>query len=192
MSNPWDVPPFPTSGDDDPEYTYAGVGRVLSQWETAELELGAIYGLLLNRPDDVAEIRQYGVPNIFEERAKALWAAAEYYFTQNPHQDTEAELSNVLSIARRFSARRNDVAHSIVKPIQWIRRGGVEGPLQFGLVPPNYLAKKFDVLDMPTFVYTSVELNRLSVALHYHLVESAQRLRFKFVLGEDGAPPRQR
>jgi hypothetical protein len=104
-------------GDDDIEDTYAGVGRVLSQWETAELELSRIYGLLLNRPDDIEAIRLYGDPKIFEERAKGLAAAAEQYFRWNPHQDTEAELSELMLLARQFSARRNEVAHSIVMPI---------------------------------------------------------------------------
>src|SRR5260370_25399637 len=114
MRHPWDVPPLPTKGDDDIEDTYAGVGRVLSQWETAELELSRIYGLLLNRPDDIEAIRLYGDPKIFEERAKGLAAAAEQYFRWNPHQEAEAELSELMLLARQFSARRNELAHSIV------------------------------------------------------------------------------
>jgi hypothetical protein len=184
MRHPWDVPPLPTKGDDDIEFTYAGVGRVLSQWETAELELSRIYGLLLNRPDDIEAIRLYGDPKIFEERAKGLAAAAEQYFRWNPHQDTEAELSELMLLARQFSARRNEVAHSIVRPI-----GNDDGPQRFCALPPQYEAKKFDSNDTPAFGYTSVELNALHAALYTELVEPAKRLSFKLALGEDGVPP---
>jgi hypothetical protein len=189
MSNPWDVPPFPVRGDDDIEHTYAGVGRVLSQWETLELELGFIYGLLLNQLEDIEAVRRYGEPKIFEERIKGLSAVASEYFKWNPHQETEAELDALLMSARQFAARRNDIAHSIVRPIQWIARDMDEGPLQFCAVPPLYLARKFDARNMPSFVYASVELAALTLDLHRSVVEPAQRLRLKLALGEDGAPP---
>jgi integrase len=60
MMNLWDIPPPPTKGDDDQEITYAGVGRVLSQWEMIEVRLGYIYAWLMKRPDEIETVRAYG------------------------------------------------------------------------------------------------------------------------------------
>jgi hypothetical protein len=43
MQNPWDRPPLPSAGNADPNDIYIGVGRVLSQWEIVELQLGYLY-----------------------------------------------------------------------------------------------------------------------------------------------------
>ena len=48
MANPWDAPPLPNHGDDDMECTFAGVGRVLSQWESVEIELSVLFALFTN------------------------------------------------------------------------------------------------------------------------------------------------
>src|SRR5262245_4153884 len=171
---------LPDEGDDDIESTFAGVGRVLSQWETIELELSYLYGHLLNQPDDMDIIRQYGDPITFNGRIDGLCRVAKDYFKQNPHQDTEAEFCDLVSRARGFSARRNDVAHSIVRPIQWITPQGIgDAPLQFCAVPPHYIGKKFDAHDMPAFVYTSVELNALNNALFKEIFEPAQKLKWR-------------
>jgi hypothetical protein len=183
MRNPWDVPPFPKKGDHDVNSTFAGVGRVLTQWEIIEVKLSHTYGLLLNRPDDLDAARQYGEPLIFKERVKGLEKAAEAYFRWNPNQETETELCGLLSEARKFSARRNDTAHSIVRPFQW-----TDGPQQFGAFPPHYIGKKFDPNDVPAFAYTSVELIALSNDLFY-FAEKIDSLNWKLMLGEDGVPP---
>ena len=88
----------------------------------------------------------------------------------------------------KFSARRNDVAHSIVRPLQWIVSPKLEGPLQFCAVPPHYTGKKFDPQNMPLFIYTSVELAALSKALFY-VAQDAAQFKWKLILGEDGVPP---
>ncbi len=120
MANPWDIPPYPTEGDETEDITYAGVGRVLSHWEMIEVELSHIYSLFLDRFEEIEALREYGVPRIFEERIKGLIAASEHYFRAYPSQDLESEFSGIVTKVRNFLARRNDIAHSIVRPLEWI------------------------------------------------------------------------
>jgi hypothetical protein len=140
------------------------------------------------RPDEMEASHRYGEPQIFGERIKGLRLAADVYFQWNPHQDTEADFCNLITKALNFSARRNDVAHSIVQPFQWISSSKSEGPLQFCAVPPQYAGKKFDPQNMPLFIYTSVELTVLSKALFY-VAQDAAQFKLKLSLGEDGVPP---
>ncbi len=189
MPNPWDIPPFPKRGDDNQDTTFAGVGRVLSQWEMIEVVLSHVYAWLVNRPNEIEATRQYGEgKQSFEQRIKALLVIADAYFRWNPHQETEGELSALSNMTRNFAARRNDVAHCIVRPLQWIVSPGLDGPLQFCAMPPDYTGKKFDPQNMPTFAYTSVELTALSNALFY-VAQDAEKFKWKLMLGEDGSPP---
>jgi hypothetical protein len=189
MMNLWDIPPPPTKGDDDQEITYAGVGRVLSQWEMIEVRLGYIYAWLMKRPDEIETVRAYGEgKRNFEERISGLRQIAEVYFLWNPHQDTEGELDALISMVRKFAMRRNDVAHCIVQPFQWIESPGRDAPLQFCAAPPLYNGKKFDPQNLPAFVYTSVELITLSNAL-FGVAQDAERFQWRLMLGEDGVPP---
>jgi hypothetical protein len=188
MANPWDIPPSPIRGDDDQETTFAGVGRVLTQWEMIEVELAQIYGWLVMRPDQIEALHLYGEPQIFRERIKGLQVVADVYFRWNPQQDAEGGFCTLITNVCNFSARRNDVAHSIVRPFQWIIPPKLEGPLQFCAVPPHYTGRKFDPQNMPLFIYTSVELAALSKAL-FCVAQDAAKFKWKLILGEDGVPP---
>jgi hypothetical protein len=185
--NPWDAPPLPKRGDEDQVVTHAGVGRVLSQWEMIEVRLGHIYAWLMNRPDEIEAVREYGEgKRIFEERIKGLCQIANVYFRWNPHQDTEGELHALICITRRYSRRRNDIAHCVVRPFEWA--ASPNGRVQFGAFPPLYGGKKFDPQNMPAFIYTSVEMNVLSNAL-FGVAQNAGKFQWKLMLGEDGVPP---
>jgi hypothetical protein len=193
MSNPWDIPPFPVRGDADQNDTYAGVGRVLSQWEAIEVELSHVYSLLVYRHEDLEALREYGRPTIFRDRLDSLQRAAERYFQSNPHQETESEFSDIAKIARNFSARKNDVAHSIVRPYRWTFPPSAETvdpfePMQFCATPPHYSGKKFMPENLPIYVYTSVEMNALSVAL-FEFSHQIIELKWKLMMGEDGKRP---
>lgn len=188
MPDPWDIPPFPTRGDDDQDSTFAGIGRVLSQWEMIEVELSHIYAWLMNRPEEIEVLRQYGEKRIFAERIKEFRQIADVYFRGNPHQETEGELSTLTDTICKFAERRNEVAHCIVRPFQWIASPGDEGLLQFCAVPPHYTARKFDFENIPMFAYTSLELTALSRAL-FDVAQEAAKFKWKLMLGEDGVPP---
>jgi hypothetical protein len=64
---------------------------VLSQWEMIEVELSHMYAWLMNRPEEIGVLRQYGEKRIFAERIKELRQIADVYFRGNPHQETEGE-----------------------------------------------------------------------------------------------------
>ncbi len=195
MFNSWDIPPFPKEGDRDQNETFAGVGRVITQWEMLEVKLAQVYGWLAKQPkdpkavDELETVHEYGKPLIFKDRLKGLQDAASRYFEWNPHQDTETELEQLTFSISNFSTRRNEVAHCIVQPMVW-NESDRSGPQQFYAVPPLYNGKKFDPRNMPSFVYTSKELRALSNALFY-LTEDTAKFHLRLMLGEDGTPSYQ-
>jgi hypothetical protein len=93
--------------------------------------------------------------------------------------------------AHGFATRRNEIAHSIVIPFEWIVPGTNGGREQYCAAPPRHHGRKFDPNDKPAFAYTLNEMAALTRAVHDYVVEPAQRLKFKLWLGEDGVPPKQ-
>ncbi len=94
MANTWDIPPLPDHGDDDRDTTFAGVGRVLSQWESIELELSVLYALFTGRADNSEATREYGKGRIFTDRAKTVEDMAEKWLRD---QTLESEFRQIIS-----------------------------------------------------------------------------------------------
>jgi hypothetical protein len=169
----WDAPPVPEDGDLDDSSTYAGVGRVLSAWEAVEAELSHIYAAFIGKLYQVEAYREYGGGRIFAERMLTLKTAAEAHFRRHPNQQLEGDFDQRVEIAEKFSARRNEVAHSIVRDLGFVRQFRVCDHIhsQFFLVPSHYNFKRFGPDNLPTYAYTSVELahlnNGLSVLRRY-------------------------
>lgn len=165
MLNPWDVPPLPTMGDDDPDWTYAGVGRVTSQWEAIEIQFSRLYSIFVGKPDE--EMRAYGKGRIFRERSEILAQAAKTYFISNPDQELEGQLYSLTQRAEGFSDRRNEIAHGIVFQLQrltFFRESmdvSVRGKFQYGLIPPYHTLRKHAADGSPLYAYTSVHLLKL-------------------------------
>ena len=67
MTNPWDIPAFPNKADTDGTVTFAGVGRVLTEWELVEFVLGTIYSIF--RGDQTLKlVLEYGaLSEVFSE-----------------------------------------------------------------------------------------------------------------------------
>jgi hypothetical protein len=177
MSDPWDIPPIPTKGDDDDSSTYAGIGMVISEWERIEVELSDIYGMFVGvfGGDTRRTMREYGEPRIFEERIKGLLAKAERYFQRYPHQEKEGAFCKIVCIARKFAARRGDLAHCVVTRSNWWPPPDIysPSPVAYCAVPPHYAGKKFDPNNMPTYVYTSKEMIELAGGLYQFCEEIA-------------------
>src|SRR4051812_34554162 len=114
MANPWDRPPIPTTGDADDNATYAGVGRVLTQWEEVEVTLSQLYVSFSGRGKDLTIQREYGSGTIFRERIAKVVTVSHGYFCAKPSQAQEGEFEQLVAKCMGFSARRNDVAHGIV------------------------------------------------------------------------------
>jgi hypothetical protein len=170
--NSWDVPPLPDHGDDDIDTTFAGVGRVLTQWESIELELSVIYAVFMGRPGDSEASREYGRGRTFTDRAKMVAERAEKSLR---NQALEDEFDQIMCAIRHFADRRNEVAHGIVRPIHWIMPGRIQQTdynFKFCLVPSYYNYKKYGPDNLPEYMYISETLLDLEKKLFYLAAET--------------------
>lgn len=142
MADPWQIPPFPPHGDENADDTYKMVGWALSQWETLEYQLSHIYAQLVGQPGRISAMRDYGAGRIFVERLAALERVAEAFFVRYSDQAAEAEFDRITAFASRLADRRNEIAHGIVRPLQWTQSVVPEyeqlrgARLEYALVPP--------------------------------------------------------
>jgi hypothetical protein len=197
MSDPWDIPPFPPHGDDDADDTYKMVGRCLTEWEETEYLLSQLYSQFRGNPAHVPTMRQYGQPTIFAERTKILRTTFKAFITKHPNQNVEGDFDDLMQRITRFADRRNEIAHGVVRPLQWVlpRLSEYEAirndPLQYALIPPLYTNKKLDALNRPTYIYTANELTQFYMFFHEL---GAEALHFQIVI--DGmrhpSPPKRR
>lgn len=188
MPNPWDRPPLPTNGDDNEETTYAAVGRVLSQWENIEAELSHIFALCIGKMwTNEAYDRYYEDGKTTRGRLSVVEDAARQYFIGSPNQEAEGCLRRLIEGARGFADRRHEVAHGIVRPINWywpMLKPAHFGPevnraFQFCLVAPHY--QRGWIKDgAPEYIYTSRELNEIARQLFLFLRELAE-FRFRYL-----------
>ena len=172
MANAWDAPPLPDHGDDDIDTTFAGVGRVLSQWESIELELSVLYALFTGRAGDSEATREYGKGRIFTDRATAVEDLAEKWLRD---QTLESEFGQIMCTIRHFADRRNDVAHGIVRPIHWIvpnRIRQTDYNFKYCLVPSYYNYKKYGTDNLPSYMYIGNTLIELENKLFYLSAEA--------------------
>lgn len=148
MSNPWDVPPWPTKGDDVAEKTYAGMGGVISVWSMIESELSRLYTLFIERYNDLEALMEFGDPTIFRNRFANLATKAERYFIRHPHQLAEGQLDRVSENLIGFADRRNDIAHGVVMRVEGLGYfrdhldPDVRSRANYMLLPPFHTRKK--------------------------------------------------
>jgi hypothetical protein len=159
MSQPWDVPPAPVSGDSHQDAISLAVGRALTSWEFIEEELAQIFAILVNAdmadPERAPAVRAYGSVMTARGRSDMLDAAGEAYFYNKPNPQLQAEFDSVVSHYRGFAARRNDIAHG--------RAGQDSQNPAHGwyLYPGLYNSKKYPIGGQPPkYLYSSVEINR--------------------------------
>lgn len=174
MGQQWEIQRLAARGDDLDHTTFAGVGRVLSRWEDVETELSFVHSQLNFTPDDAGSYRDYGAGRIFAERVSSLERLAAVFFRRIPNQEGEGEFSRLCNAARGFSARRNDVAHGVVRLVYFdtsvseptaparANSGPHEIIKGFLLLPAHYDPRRFNPQDRPLFAYSSTELNELA------------------------------
>lgn len=152
--------------------------------------------------------RAYGSVLTFRGRADMVDAASEAYFLENKNVDLEKEVDTILVEARGFAARRNEIAHGIVKNVQVGSKPPLAAKLQvpvmksigFAVVPSNYATNKVDltgghtlltpVVPRPKYTYSSKEIYELSEkfdALSARVRDLAQRVFFHSMAAERGA-----
>ena len=166
---PWDRPPLARQGNRSDRALFESIGRTLNAWEQIESELAHLYSAFLtgDRFDPAANLA-YGIPNTIPLRLANIQKAAKPYSVQHPSQAVEAEFDRLAEMIEQYSARRNDIAHGIVRPFQWIITPKLEGLVMFPtaesswcLIPPHYRPKRTRRDDYPAYLLTSREINAL-------------------------------
>jgi len=171
-TKPWNIPPIPDHGDVDANLTYAAVGRAMSEWEELELYLARLYAAFTGvTPLKAISTSAYRNAAIFRERARVIEEVAKAYFIKHPNQEIEAEFSNLICEIREFSARRNDIAHGVVKLI-WFGDTNA-ATLDEALIrdehmpaPATYRDKKFQGDRTPDYLFRSNEIDHFTD--HFH------------------------
>ena len=135
-AKPWDMPWLPSAGDFDQDRTYVSVGHALSSWEYFEGTLGLLYGELVGDTRETSPaLRAYGAVAAFSTRRDMVLEAAKAYFFNKPSY-LEKEIILIISDAKEYAARRNEIAHGIIQPYYTgglAPSGYVVGPSRFAV-----------------------------------------------------------
>jgi hypothetical protein len=176
MANPWDRPPLPARGDLNPNETYAGVGRVLSQWEAVEIQLGYLYTIAAGKPGEWETLLEYGRGSAFVGRFRILEDKVAELFRKRPDQDVEAQFGAFRDEAKGWASRRHDVAHGIVRSHEWAHwwlLGEPAPPSEgFFLLPSHYKGSAYGPTALPFYTYTSASMHVLESALYVFVMEA--------------------
>jgi hypothetical protein len=146
MSNPWDRPSLPRILDADREKTYAGVGRVMSEWEGIEVTLSHLYCQFKGKPISAETMHEYGFGRNVNERIAILESAAHKFFCD---QKKEAQFDRLLEEIKGYSFRRNDIAHGVVRPLNYLADS-----YTWWLLPAHYKPNKTRGAMSPEYAYT--------------------------------------
>ena len=171
MSNPWDRPPLPAIGDTNPDYTYAGVGHVLSAWEQTEIELGYLLSAFRLKHLDWETMIEYGKGTTFLGRCDKLLSGKDEFFIKVHNQAVEAEFDAIYKATENFAKRRHDIAHAIVRDETWARWRVPNQPdpdsmgRRWFLLPPHYNGRSYNEHALPEYAYTSATLRTLAHGL---------------------------
>jgi len=166
-TNPWDRPPLARQGNRSNRALFESIGRTLNAWEQIEVELAHLYSALITGDEfDMPSNLAYGMPHTIQQRFAALQRAAKSHWARHPSQEIEGEFERLSDMVNRYSQRRNDIAHGIVRPFQWIITPDLEGLVMIPgpdstwcIIPPHYRPKKTREDDYPAYLLTSREIN---------------------------------
>jgi hypothetical protein len=194
--NPWDPPPFPKRGNNSQATLFSAIGRALTTWEELESFLSNLYSSLCEKSayDEKANF-VYGQFASVNRRMDELNRVGSSYFTKRPNQNFEGELCSIIRDVNGWSARRNDVAHGVVRFIGLVRDNDdyigkslghtlLTVPIEWCLVPPHFKENKYVTGNTPAHILTSYEINKFAKAFWplirrvYRLSEAVELRRF--------------
>jgi hypothetical protein len=169
---PWDRR-IAKQGDGSATTTYAAVGKALSEWTTFEVNLARLFATLLTgdySPAIAANLLVFGSVRTYEGRAEMMRTASAACFQvlkrNSSGVDTparlsaqaiagwEAQITDLMKSGDQFVARRNDIAHGLVRPMVRPR----SERRMYLLYPTQIERKKHSLLSQPLFAYSSKEL----------------------------------
>jgi hypothetical protein len=182
---------LPERGDGEVRLTLEGVGRVVTAWESVELELSRLYSIFAGDSDG-APMQEYGKARIFIDRVKSLEEIGARAFILRPNQSLEGNMRGLLDAAKAYSDRRNEVAHGIVFPVSeltYFRNAFciANGDQEWALIPPYYHVRKHANDGAPAFAYASKELITFQDML-YELMDNIKSFRAELLKQGYGLP----
>jgi hypothetical protein len=144
---------IPRDGDRRKDKIHLSVGRAIHQWEYVEHHLGELFSALLGSAVPIGALRVYGSTTGYNARQQMLFTAADVVFYYQPNDALQTEFKRVVkTLCDPASGRRNEFAHGIV--VGEDRRDR----MHYFLVPPFMSAKKRGINTMPSYQYTSKEI----------------------------------
>jgi hypothetical protein len=148
--------------------------RALNAWEEWEIDLSWLYAIVAELQLHSTEAYRAYVERAdnFSQRLAKVETATIKYFHRKPDQNNEADFCLLLKSARGWSFRRNDIAHSVIRPMPKIYETATGGsfedwlnqPDEFLLYPPDYAANKHDDAGRPAYAYGLSELDAFAHA----------------------------
>ena len=93
-------------------------------------------------------------------RLTALILIADAYFTRHCNQDLEAKFDNLCVASEGFADRRNEVAHEVQFKLTIFSFFIPIALITIPVLPPYSARSSFYYLNLPTYIYTSKELNK--------------------------------
>jgi hypothetical protein len=136
----WEIKPE-LQGDKDAESLFLSVGKALTCWETIEVTLAVLFGILVECTT-VAALRAYGMIASNRGRKDVLQYAAEAFFLlHNVNEEDQADFGFLISHIGTAAGVRNKIAHGLVTHYLHVQKG------DFGyfLTPPGYHSKNIDL-----------------------------------------------
>jgi hypothetical protein len=143
--------PNVSSGDASAGDVFCSVGFALSRWEQAEEMFASLFAFLVSPTRSThSAFRAYGTLTATASRKNMIEAAAAVYLVNFPEANLERRLKDLLTIYMDAGARRNEIAHGIV-------RGPVDqtGKTEWFLSPALHSSKKRNVNLQPEYRYNA-------------------------------------
>jgi hypothetical protein len=166
---PWEDFTRPVRGDANVHRLYEHLGRAIAAWEHVEYQLSRLYSFFGGALDSDELIRAYGKGRIFSDRLSSLRKAANEWFTKSAHQGLEGDFDKICLYVEGFSTRRNEIAHAVVFPTDFLsffldsRNGQTPKVRRWAVIPPYYLGRKHqETTNVPSFVYSTPQLRLLT------------------------------
>ncbi len=172
MSKPWDITPWPETGDNNPDTIYVAVGKALTYWEFVEQAVAQLFAFVSSSTSKLdttmPSIRAYGSVNGSTQRIEMVREAAKAWFHHLPECPIENDCWELLNECRGWAARRNDIAHGKVDCLVDTYPHG------WHLFPGLFNTKKRPLKDKAAYRYTAANIDYYAsgfLDLHNRIVE---------------------
>jgi hypothetical protein len=147
-------------GDVDETAIFTQIGSALTEWENVEVECARLFAVFVSaskkRPYQAPAVSAYGSIVGVSSRRKMLDLASESYFAFRPAKRTTfaTRCSQLINEYEKYAARRNELAHGLVKRVFVTKKGTRPQLIGIYLLPSFFNPKKFKKGEL-TYSYVS-------------------------------------